>query len=109
MTIKELRDRIIDWHSDEMDFRIEDVFSWRGSYAEPCCSLSNKPTTKEYNLEQLERLTKFSFYGWKGGYFNYTDNDTLHFESDYGSYTSGEYLIKFICANPTPIIEHIFG
>ena len=37
------------------------------------------------------------------------DNDTLHFESDYGYYTSGEYLIKFIFANPTHIIEHIFG
>lgn len=109
MTIRELKERIMSWHSDEMDFCIEDVFSWRGSYDEPCCALSNRTTTKEDNLEQLERLTKFSFYGWKGGYFNYNDNDTLHFESDYGSYTSGEYLIKFICANPTPIIEHIFG
>lgn len=109
MTIKELRNRIESWHSDEMDFRIEDVFSWRGSYAEPCCSLSNKHTTKEDNLEQLECLTKFSFYGYKGGDFKYTEDMILHFEEDYSAYSSGEYLIKFICANPSPIIEHIFG
>ena len=109
MTIRELKERIISWHLNEMDFCIEDVFSWRGSYAEPCCALSNRTTTKEDNLEQLERLTKFSFCGWKGGYFNYTDNDTLHFEEDYGAYTSGEYLRKFIRANPTPIVGHLFG
>lgn len=109
MTIRELKERIMSWHSDEMDFCIEDVFSWRGSYAEPCCSISTRTVTKYDNIEQLDKLTTQSFYGYKGGTFKYSDNQRLHFEEGYHAYTDGEYLIKFICANPTPIVEHLFG
>ena len=109
MTIRELKERIMSWHSDEMDFCIEDVFSWRGSYAEPCCSISTRTVTKYDNIEQLDKLTTQSFYGYKGGAFKYSGNQELHFEWDYSTYTDGEYLIKFICANPTPIVEHLFG
>ena len=37
MTIRELRLKIESWENDTMDFCIEEVFSWRGIYAEPAC------------------------------------------------------------------------
>ena len=50
-----------------MNFKIEDVFSWRGIYYEPCVSLSTNKSTKEENLNMLNRLCTETFEGWKGG------------------------------------------
>ena len=111
MTLGEFYDKIESWPSDTMNFRIEGVFSWRGIYAEPCCSLSTtKQTTKQENLDMLRRLTNEVFIGWKGGEFTYTFDDTIHFECDYSEYSSGGYLKGFIERNKdSEIINHIFG
>lgn len=109
MTIRDLRLKIESWENDTMDFCIEEVFSWRGIYAEPACSLSTRTVTKEHNLQKLEELISRPFYGWKGGEFEYADYDLLNFEDSWGSWTDGDYIMCFIANNQTPIIRHIFG
>ena len=111
MTLGELYDKIKSYPHDTMDFCITDVFSWRGIYREPCCSLSTtKQTTKQENLDMLRRLTNEVFRGYKGGEYTYTFDDTMHFEYDYGEYSSGGYLKDFIKRNEdSEIINHIFG
>ena len=110
ITLGELYDKIESWPSNTMNFRIEDVFSWRGIYAEPCCEISVEETSKQYNLDMLRRLTNEVFDGWKGGEFTYTFDDAIHFECDPSAYTPNNgYLIRFIANNQNEEIKHIFG
>lgn len=109
MTIEELYDKIKSWPEDIMNFRITDIFSWRGVYAEPACSLACIPTLKRDNLHMLNRLINETFDGWKGGEYTYCSVDTINFECGEGSYSDGDYIIRFLAKNHSPIIEHIFG
>lgn len=110
MTIGEFYNKIESWSSDIMNFRIENVFSWRGSYNEPCCEISICETSKQYNLDMLRRLVNEVFIGYKGGEFTYTFDDVIHFECEEGSYTpNNEYLVRFIVNNQNEEVKHIFG
>ena len=110
MTLKELYDKIESYPSDTMNFCIEDVFAWRGIYAEPCCSLSTKQTTKQENLNMLRRLTNEVFRGYKGGEYTYTFDDWINFECDCSEYTDGRYLNGFINKyKENTEFKHIFG
>ena len=110
MTIGEFYNKIESWSSDIMNFRIENVFSWRGSYNEPCCEISICETYKQYNLDMLRRLVNEVFIGYKGGEFTYTFDDVIHFECEEGSYTpNNEYLARFIVNNQNEEVKHIFG
>lgn len=110
ITLGELYDKIKSYPQDTMDFCITDIFSWRGIYAEPCCSLSTEQTTKQENLDMLRRLTNEVFYGYKGGDYTYTFDDRINFECDCSEYTDGKYLKGFIKRNKdSEIINHIFG
>ena len=109
MKLSDLIGLIESWHDDMMDFCIEDVFSWRGSYDKPCCSLSTRQVSKVENLKELRRLLRFSFDGYKGGTYTYELDDEVHFESDYGSYTDGVYIKTFVDKNrDSEIVKHIF-
>lgn len=109
MTIKELYNKIESWSEDTMDFCITGVFSWRGNYQEPACSLACIPTLKEDNLHMLNRLIYEVFEGWKGGEYEYSPVDNINFEDREGSYSDGDYIMNFLAKNHSPIIEHIFG
>jgi hypothetical protein len=110
MTLGDLYDRILSYPEDTMDFCIEDVFSWRGSYDEPCCSLSTRNVSKEHNLDMLNKLLTESFVGWKGGAYTYIMDDTINFEAGDGSYSDNYYIKEFIMNNHnTPEVKHIFG
>lgn len=109
MTLKEFYEKIESFPSDTMNFCIEDVFSWRGSYNEPCCSISTNNVAKQHNLDMLNRLFNEIFYGWKGGEYTYSENDDINFESGVEMWTNNEYLINFIANNPSPEVKHIFG
>ena len=50
MTIRELINKIKSYPEENMQIAITDVFSWRGSYDEPCCSIAIRYTTKTENL-----------------------------------------------------------
>ena len=110
MTLGDLYNRILSYPEDAMNFCIEDVFSWRGSYYEPCCSLSTRNVSKDHNLDMLNKLITESFVGWKGGTYTYTMDDTIHFETSEGSYSNKYYIKGFITNNHnTPEVKHIFG
>lgn len=110
ITLGEFYDKIKSYPKDTMDFCITDVFSWRGVYMQPCCSLSTEETTKQENLDMLRRLTNEVFIGYKGGEFIYTFDDWINFEYDYSAYSAGEYLKDFVKRNKdSEIINHIFG
>lgn len=109
MTIEELYNKIESWQEDTMNFKITDVFSWRGSYDEPACSIQCMQATKEENLEMLNRLTSEPFLGWKGGEYEYTPYHEIHFELDTSESSNGQYLIRFLLNNThEPIVQHIF-
>ena len=61
MTVKDLMNIIESWPSDNMPFCIEDEWSWRGIYADPCLYVSNAIQTKSHNLRMLHELLKYSF------------------------------------------------
>ena len=110
MTLGDLYDRILSYPEDTMNFCIEDVFSWRGSYCEPCCSLSIRNVSKDHNLDMLTKLLTESFNGYKGGSYTYIVDDTIHFEAGIESYSSDYYIKDFITKNyDTPEVKHIFG
>lgn len=109
MTIGELYNKIENWPEDMMNFRIIEVFSWRGIYAEAAAEISTECTSKQDNLKMLNDAIKVTHEGWKGGEFEYDFCTKIHFECDYGSYSDGRYLIGFLARNHSPIIEHIFG
>jgi hypothetical protein len=98
MTLQELREKI-ESLGETMNFRITDVFSWRGSYRLPACSISAELTTKEENLAMIERLLSETFTGYKGGEYEYSDCDDINFEPGYWAWTDGRYLIQFILDN----------
>lgn len=108
MTIKQLYDNIESYPNDNMDFCIENVFAWRGIYQEAACEISTRNVSKQYNLEQLKKLTSETFFGWKGGEFTYSEYTPIHFEYDYGSYTNGNYILCFLTNNDNDAIKHIF-
>ena len=98
MTIQHLKEKI-ESLGNTMNFCIEDVFSWRGAYAEPACCISSHNTTKAHNLEMLNRLTTETFYGWKGGEYTYNTYYDIHFESEWSSWTDGTFLNRFLLDN----------
>ena len=98
MTIQELTNKIASL-GDTMDFCIEDVFSWRGSYDEPACTIYTNNTTKEHNLYMLGLLITEAFCGWKGGAYTYTEYSDIHFEEDAGNWSGGEFLNHFLLNN----------
>ena len=110
MTLEKFYTKLEKWGSDIMNFTIEDVFSWRGIYAEPCCEISINETTKEHNLQMLNRLCEDIFKGYKGGVYSYGFSNDIHFETDPSSYTPGAGYIKAFVKKyqDEPIIKYLF-
>lgn len=109
MTIRDLREKIESWPETTMPFCIKDVFSWRGVYAEPACSISTRETSKEDNLFMLDTLTSDIFEGWKGGEYSYHDYDDIHFEVSDGSWSDGMFIQNFLLDNAdNAAVRHIF-
>lgn len=110
MTIGDLYRKIESWPEDTMNFRIIDVFSWRGIYAEAAAEISTERTLKQDNLNMLDEAIKFTHEGWKGGEFEYDFSTEIHFECDYGSYSNGRYLNGFLLRNANEyVVQYIFG
>lgn len=109
MTIEEFKDKIKSYPGDRMPFCIEDVFSWRGVYAEPACCISTREVSKEENLSMLSVLTSNTFTGWKGGEYRYHDYNDIHFEVSAGSWSDGEFIADFLLDNgDNYAVRHIF-
>lgn len=109
MTLNEFANRI-ESLGNTMDFCIEDVFSWRGSYDMPACSISARKTTRKHNLIMIDRLLNETFEGWKGGEYDYKYYQDINFEPGWSSYTDGKYLNKFLMDNgDNEDVRKIFG
>lgn len=110
MTIGELYHKIESWPEDTMNFRIIEIFSWRGIYAEAAAEISTECTSKQDNLNMLDEAIKVTHEGWKGGEFKYDFCTEIHFECDPGSYSNGQYLNRFLLRNANEyIVQYIFG
>lgn len=80
----------------QFKFGISQPFSWRGSYDEVAFSILEQPMTKEEILAKIELAYTETFKGYKGGQYKYNDHTDIHFENDYGSYTDGGYVFRWI-------------
>lgn len=79
-----------------LDYKLSKPFSWRGVYAECAFEILKESSTREENLEQIEKALTESFYGYKGGEYRYNINTDVHFETDSGSWTDGGYSRRLI-------------
>lgn len=110
MTLGDLYNKIESWPENTMNFRILDIFCWRGSYYDAAAEISTEPTQKQFNLDMIDEALKNIHCGWKGGEFEFDLYTPVHFESDYGTWTDGKYLQGFLIRNgQEPIVQHIFG
>lgn len=97
MNLKEFKQHIESFpNGTKFGFGISQPFSWRGVYAEVAFEMLEQPMTKEEILANIELAYTETFYGYKGGEFNYDDYTNIHFEESYGSYTDGGYTSQMI-------------
>lgn len=97
MTLKELKEYFEQLPKKaKFNFGISKPFSWRGSYDEVAFEILNQKMTREQILKNIRLAYTEKFYGYKGGEYNFSDYTEIHFESDYGSYTNGEYVANWI-------------
>jgi len=76
---------------------ITQPFSWRGSYDEVAFSIVETPSTREDILANIELAYTETFYGYKGGEYQYGDHTDVNFEEE-GSrnYSDGRYTAEMI-------------
>lgn len=91
---KEYIESFPDGHAFE--FGVSCPFSWRGSYDEVAFRVSKMPTTKEHTLENIEFALSGTFFGYKGGEFQYFPFTEIHFEENNGRYTDGGYCLGLL-------------
>jgi hypothetical protein len=75
------------------------IDSWRGIYAEPALgwaatgysaySTDENHTSVEKLLNELNKATLNTYFGWKGGEYHYDDNSPLHIDNS-GDYSQTE-------------------
>jgi hypothetical protein len=108
ITIGELKEIVNKLNDDEIyDIGINDVFSWRGSYDEPCFSFE-KEISGKHMKEVMNRATSEVFTGWKGGDYTYQDYDKCNFELEHGRYSDGEFFLLTMFRNPhSPLLQSI--
>jgi len=97
MDLKEFKEHIQKFpKGKKFEFGISKPFSWRGVYCEVAFQMLEQSMTREEILENIELAYTETFYGYKGGDYNYYDHTSVHFESDIGSYTDGGYVSRWI-------------
>lgn len=98
MNLQDFKQHISNFpNGTQFKFGITEPFSWRGSYDEVAFSIVESPMSKEDILKNIERAYSETFYGYKGGEYQYDDDTNVNFE-EYGSrnYTSGRYVAEMI-------------
>ena len=78
-------------------YGITQPFSWRGRNDEVAFSILETPTTREDILANIELCYTETFYGYKGGEYQYGDHTDVNFEEE-GSrnYSDGRYTAEMI-------------
>jgi hypothetical protein len=97
MNLKQFKQHIESFpQGTQFDFGISEPFSWRGVYAEVAFNMLEQPMTKEEILSNIELAYTDTFYGHKGGEYEYGDHTDIHFEEDRSSWTDGGYVSRWI-------------
>ena len=92
MTLGEMKELFSSYPKDVvLGYGFGDVFSWRGSYNEPCFSIAEDVTVGEC-LTLVEDALTLTFFGYKGGEYTYEGWETPNFEQTSRDYTDGGYL-----------------
>lgn len=74
---------------------LSNPFSWRGDYSEVAFSISTGEATREELLSRIEKaFNETTFYGYKGGEYEFEEHTNIHFEEAVSSWTDGEYCAK---------------
>lgn len=93
MILKELKSYFESFVDDYVfDWSLSDPFSWRGSYDEVAFALLKQPSTKESNLKKIKKAYSDSFYGYKGGEYEFDDCTNVNFENCSASWSDGKYV-----------------
>jgi hypothetical protein len=97
MELKEFKQHIESFpQGTEFEYGVSKPFSWRGVYAEVAFEMLEQPMKREEILANIELAYTETFNGYKGGEYRYNDHTDIHFEADYGSYTDGGYVSRWI-------------
>lgn len=98
MNLQELNQHFLDFkQGTRFKYGISEPFSWRGSYDEVAFAILHEPMTREQILSNIEQAYNKTFFGYKGGKFEYDDFTTVNFEEE-GSrnYSDGGYTANMI-------------
>lgn len=98
MTLKDLKEFVSNSpEKTEFNYGLTKPFSWRGSYDEVAFSILESPMTREEILGNIELAYTETFYGYKGGEYQYDDYTIVNFEEE-GSrnYSDGGYTAQMI-------------
>lgn len=98
MELKDFKQHISGFpNGTQFNFGITKPFSWRGRYDEVAFSIVESPMSKEDILANIELAYTETFYGYKGGEYEYNDYTTVNFEEE-GSrnYSDGRYVAQMI-------------
>jgi hypothetical protein len=79
-----------------LKYSLSEPFSWRGSYAEVAFRIEEEESTREDLLKKIDLAFSKTFYGYKGGEYEYGKYTDVHFEEDYRSWTDGGYTANWI-------------
>lgn len=97
MILKEFKDYISQIpENTEFEYGVSEPFSWRGSYDEVAFNIVKQPMSREAILINIELAYSGTFYGYKGGEYEYNDYTPVSFEEDRSCYTDGMYCSKWI-------------
>ena len=97
MTLGELKNHFEQMpNKTELNYKLSNPFSWRGVYAECAFEILKEQSTKEENLDKIQKALSEEFEGYKGGEFYYNSDTEIHFETDCSSYTDGNYSKRLI-------------
>lgn len=78
------------------NYSLSDPFSWRGVYAEVAFSIERTTSTREELLIKIEKALTNTFYGYKGGEYQFDNHTTVNFEENRGSWSDGGYVNALI-------------
>lgn len=93
MNLKELKSYFESFEDDYVfDWSLSDPFSWRGAYDEVAFAVLKQPSTKESNLQKIKKAYTETFFGYKGGEYDYNNYTPVNFEQDTSCWTDGRYV-----------------
>jgi len=97
MELKQFKEQVEKAEDNKVfDYGISEPFSWRGVYAEVAFKILEEPMSKEKILSNIQKAYEGTFYGYKGGEYNYNDYTDIHFEEGQRNYTDGGYCAEII-------------